>query len=32
MLEIIEFIGLTLCAVGVAVYGIYQINLMNKKR
>jgi hypothetical protein len=32
MLEIIEFIGLTLCAVGISVYGMYQINLMNKKR
>ena len=32
MLEIIEFIGLALCAVGISVYGMYQINLMNKKR
>jgi hypothetical protein len=31
MLEIIEFIGLVSCAVGVSVYGIYQINLMSKK-
>lgn len=31
MLEIIEFIGLVFCAVGVSIYGIYQVKLMSKK-
>jgi len=32
MLEIIEVIGLLACAAGVSLYGIYQINLSNKRR
>jgi len=31
MLEVIEFIGLVFCAVGVSIYGFYQLNLMSKK-
>jgi hypothetical protein len=32
MLEIIEVAGLIACAAGVSLYGIYQINLMNKRK
>jgi|TARA_A100000172_G_scaffold8881_1_gene4825 hypothetical protein len=32
MLEIIEVIGLMACATGVSLYGIYQINLSEKRK
>ena len=31
MLEIIEFTVLVSCALGISVYGIYQMNIANKK-